>query len=108
MIEISNVQAILDIAQGKDRPDLSPAFYAEPPYLFLGLQGRGPGKALADLYLIPGRFKHREAAIERSGQLDDIGSVYPETVFLPDICVMLKILSSEYQLYACGKIYRMP
>jgi len=27
---------------------------------------------------------------------------------LPDICVLLKILSSEYQLYACGKIFRMP
>jgi len=33
-------------------------------------------------------------------------SVHPETVFLPDFCVMLKILSSEYQLYACGKIFR--
>jgi len=32
----------------------------------------------------------------------------PETVFLTDLCVMLKILSSEYQLYACGKIFRMP
>jgi len=35
-------------------------------------------------------------------------SAHPETVFLPDLCVMLKILSSEYQLYACGKIFRMP
>jgi len=25
-------------------------------------------------------------------------------VFLPKLCVALKILSSEYQLYACGKI----
>jgi len=33
---------------------------------------------------------------------------HPETVFLPDLCVILKILSSEYQLYACGKILRMP
>jgi len=24
---------------------------------------------------------------------------------LPDICVLLKILSLEYQLYACGKIF---
>ncbi len=29
-------------------------------------------------------------------------------VFSPKLCVMLKILSSEYQLYACGKIFRMP
>ena len=35
-------------------------------------------------------------------------SAHPETVFLPDLCVMLKILSSEYQLYACGKIFRRP
>jgi hypothetical protein len=27
---------------------------------------------------------------------------------LPKLFVMLKILSSEYQLYACGKIFRMP
>jgi len=35
-------------------------------------------------------------------------SAHPETVILPDICVILKILSSEYQLYACGKMFRMP
>jgi hypothetical protein len=29
-------------------------------------------------------------------------------VFLLKLGVMLKILSSEYQLYACGKIFRMP
>jgi hypothetical protein len=29
-------------------------------------------------------------------------------IFLPKLFVMLKILSSEYQLYACGKIFRMP
>jgi hypothetical protein len=27
---------------------------------------------------------------------------------LPDIRVTLKILSSEYQPYACGKIFRVP
>jgi len=37
-----------------------------------------------------------------------IDSAHPETVFLPDLCVMLKILSSEYQLYACGKIFCRP
>ncbi len=35
-------------------------------------------------------------------------SAHPETVFLPDLGVMLKILSSEYQLYACGNIFRRP
>jgi lysine 2,3-aminomutase len=70
--KFSVAQAILDIAQGKDRPDLTPAFYAELLYLFLGLQGRGPGKALADLHLIPSRYEHREAAVERSLQLDEL------------------------------------
>ena len=27
---------------------------------------------------------------------------------LPDTCVALKILSSKYQIYACGKIFRAP
>ena len=70
--KFSVAQAILDIAQEKDRPDLTPAFYAELLYLFLGLQGRGPGKALADLHLIPSRYEHREAAVERSLQLDEL------------------------------------
>jgi hypothetical protein len=29
-------------------------------------------------------------------------------LFTPNLFVMLKILSSEYQLDACGKIIRMP
>jgi len=29
-------------------------------------------------------------------------------IFSPNLFVTLKILSSEYQLYACGKIFRMP
>jgi len=33
---------------------------------------------------------------------------HPETVFLADLCVMLKILSSAYRLYACGKIFHTP
>jgi len=33
---------------------------------------------------------------------------HPQMANLPDICVLLKILSSEYQLYACGKIFRTP
>ena len=72
MADFSVAQAIMDIAQGKPRPELTPAFYAELLYLFLGLQGRGPGIALADLHLIPLRLKHREAAIERSRQLDEL------------------------------------
>jgi lysine 2,3-aminomutase len=70
--QFSVAQAIMDIAQDIARPDLTPAFYAELLHLFLGLQGRGPGKALADLHLIPIRYKNREAAIERSRQLDEL------------------------------------
>ena len=29
-------------------------------------------------------------------------------IFSPKLIVMLKILSSEYQVYDCGKIFRMP
>ena len=35
-------------------------------------------------------------------------STHPLMANLTDICVMRKILSSEYQLYACGKIFRKP
>ena len=31
-----------------------------------------------------------------------------KTIFSPKLCVLLKILSSEYQSYACVKIFRMP
>ncbi|BBO91856.1 KamA family radical SAM protein [Desulfosarcina ovata] len=72
MARFSVARAIFDIARGHDRPDLTPAFYAELLYLFLGLQGRGPGSALADLHLIPSRYENREAALERSLQLDDL------------------------------------
>ena len=37
-----------------------------------------------------------------------LSSAHPETVFWPNFCVMLKILSSEYHTYTCGKIFRMP
>ena len=72
MADFSVAKAILDIAREQRRPDLTPAFYAELLYLILGLQGRGPGKALADLHLIPSRYEHREAARERSHQLDEL------------------------------------
>lgn len=64
--------AIRDIALNVPRPDLSPAFFADLHHLFLGLQGRGPGEAFTDLHLMPSRHKDREAAIERSDQLDEL------------------------------------
>ncbi|MDW7773471.1 MAG: KamA family radical SAM protein [Desulfobulbaceae bacterium] len=62
--------AIMDVASGRPRPDLQPAFYADLHFLFQGLHGRGPGRAFTDLHLAPSKLKSREAAIERSGQLD--------------------------------------
>jgi hypothetical protein len=41
-------------------------------------------------------------------ELCDPISAHPEMANLPDICVVRKILSSEYQPYACGKIFRTP
>lgn len=72
MANFSVAQAIMDIAHGKSRPELTPAFYAELLYLILGLQGRGPGTTLADLHLLPSRYENRKAALERSRQLDDL------------------------------------
>jgi hypothetical protein len=37
-----------------------------------------------------------------------LSSAHPEMTHLPDIGVARKILSSEYQQYACGKIFRAP
>jgi lysine 2,3-aminomutase len=64
--------AIRDMATGTPRPELTPAFYAELLHLLLGLRGRGPGSPLIDLLLIPSRLEGREAAIERSKQLDEL------------------------------------
>ena len=52
-----------------------------------------------------------ESAIEWIGVKESpakIISAHPETVISPDVFVMLKILSSEYQPYAGSKIFRMP
>lgn len=70
--DFSVAQAIMDMARGKTRADLTPAFYAELLHLFMGLQGRGPGSDLSDLHLIPSGLKDREAAVERTRQLDQL------------------------------------
>ncbi|MBF0469639.1 MAG: KamA family radical SAM protein [Desulfamplus sp.] len=70
--QFSVAQAILDIASNQPRPDLSPAFYAEILYLFLGLHGRSPRPRFADYHLIPSQLEGRDAAIERSHQLDTL------------------------------------
>jgi len=64
--------AVWDLALGNARPDLTPGFYAELLHLFLGLQGKGAGSGLAETHLSPSQFEGREAAIERSQQLDEL------------------------------------
>jgi lysine 2,3-aminomutase len=74
----SVVQAIWDISRGVPRPDLTPAFFAELQHILLGLQGKGPEKSLADFHLAPTDFQGREAAIERSRQLDVLSGAVQE------------------------------
>ncbi len=65
--------AVRDIARNRPRPDLKPAFYADLLHLLLGVQGRGPGQSPADRVLVPSSLKGRDAAIERSRQLEALG-----------------------------------
>ncbi len=68
----SVVQAISDVARGRARPDLTPAFYADLSYIILGIHGRGPGLSPADRLLTVSKLKGRQAAQERSQQLDEL------------------------------------
>ncbi|MCK4838231.1 MAG: KamA family radical SAM protein, partial [Desulfobulbaceae bacterium] len=69
----SFAQAILDIAQGVERSDLSQAFYADIYHILNGMQGKGSSKALEDVYFTPfDDLAGREAAVARSGQLDNL------------------------------------
>jgi lysine 2,3-aminomutase len=70
----SMAQAIYDIAKGRTRPDLTPAFYADLYHLILGIQGLGSRKALDDIHLYIINDQGRSAAINRSSQLDDLQS----------------------------------
>lgn len=70
--QFSVAQAILDIAHRVPRSDLTAPFYAELLHLFLGLHGRSPRPKFADYHLIASQLEGREAAIERSSQLDTL------------------------------------
>ena len=71
----SFAQAIFDLARGIERPDLTPAFYADIFHILMGMQGKGSSVALEDVYITPfDDFSGREAAVARSGQLDDLRS----------------------------------
>lgn len=69
----SFTQAIFDLARGIERPDLTPAFYADIYHILSGMQGKGSSNALEDIYITPfDGLSGREAAIARSGQLDGL------------------------------------
>jgi lysine 2,3-aminomutase len=70
----SMAQALRDIATGRVRPELTPAFFAEIFYLLDGLQGREtkPPFGRADFDGVA-NLHGREAATERGRQLDLLG-----------------------------------
>lgn len=72
LAKFSVARAIRDIALDRPRPDLSPAFYADMLHVLLGLQGYGPGKSPVDERLELSHLKGREAALERSKQLNSL------------------------------------
>ncbi|MCC6159799.1 MAG: KamA family radical SAM protein [Deltaproteobacteria bacterium] len=67
----SVTQALLDLANGVDRPDLTTGFYAEMIHLVQGLEGRAP-VGEADEFDLDETLQGREAATVRSHQLDVI------------------------------------
>jgi hypothetical protein len=57
----------------------------------------------------PGRHTTKQLSCQEIGaRLIIVIRAHPQMANLPDIRVTLKILSSEYQPYACGKISRKP
>jgi lysine 2,3-aminomutase len=67
----SFVQALLDIAAGRARDDLKPAFFADLYHLLLGLTGRAQDEPLSDIDVSSfAALSGRDAAIARSEQLD--------------------------------------
>lgn len=65
----SIAQVLMDTTRSVDRPDLSPAFWADLTHLFLALTGRVEVAPWIPGEPTPG-LQGRDAAIERSGRLD--------------------------------------
>lgn len=65
----SVMQALFDLAHGRERPDLGPAFYAQMLHLVRGVEGRPSYTTPEDLLHDDG-LSGREAALQRSEQLD--------------------------------------
>lgn len=71
MAGFSVTRALMDISNGKPRPDLGPGFYAELIHMVQGMQGRGPGLAPSD-FVRRQKLSGRRAAIARSRELDRV------------------------------------
>ena len=67
----SVAQSLRDVAQGRARPDLSPAFFAEMTHLVRGVMRRIPDRFADDLQMSPD-LHGREAALARSDKLDEL------------------------------------
>jgi len=74
----SVTRALWDLARGVDRPDLSPAFFAEMSHILHGLHGRALGLSPEPSSL--GDVQGREAAVARSLELDHIWSGIEQTM----------------------------
>lgn len=69
----SVVQALMDVATGKDRPDLTPGFWAEMCHLIAGIDGHVRLHD-GDVLLSAEGLRGREAAIMRSAELDGLAA----------------------------------
>ncbi|MCE5277530.1 MAG: KamA family radical SAM protein [Planctomycetaceae bacterium] len=66
--------ALWDVAADRPRPDLEEGFFAEMIHLVRGLECRAPFRFLVESHE-PSQHQGRQAALERSDQLDGIWSV---------------------------------
>ncbi len=69
----SVLEAMIDAARGKSRPDLSPAFWSDLGHIVLGLHGRAK-LHVGDSLVLDEHLIGREAAQVRSQQLDVLGT----------------------------------
>jgi len=68
----SVAKVIWDVSRDRERTDLSPAFWADLYHIFTGIQGVGKGRSPQEQFLEPTELRGREAAIKRSGELDEL------------------------------------
>jgi lysine 2,3-aminomutase len=69
--KFSVTQALWDLARGKPREDLTPAFFADIGHMIMGVEGRTPHKRPGE-YELNEKLSGRAAARQRSDELDAI------------------------------------